>query len=706
MTQSLSDGLAELASRQRVNRARAAAGAQSPVAFQPQPPSQEQQLQQQQQEVAVVTSSTAAAGGPETELAPKPRQQTALGRQPPPRDASSPSLHGSARTVTETTNSGGGGGGGGGGGPDAATNRASIASQAKQHKNAAAQVPANASPSHASRHAGRGANAAAHYQTAASSVSVAASPRPSSPAAAAAATAATGVGSSLLDDQAAVQPMALVPSLSGNVNHGARDVVEPVGELPVALLGSSMPAFIAQAVEQLIEGHQRHMDAVRCQAESIAAQQFAILESKHAAELAQLTRTLQERDSEITRLSGMLALQERQSSELASRLHSSEEQCDELNQELARWREQGTKWREFKVQFEQRKSGRQHGTPSSTPTSTSSRAITPTEHHSRGATVPPRVIFDEDHTATILNKETSENTSADHRAPPLENHHDVNGPQSPHTPEQLQQQRQGVEDLEQINSDAESPESPTTDATVAGVSPHRQPSRALSLGARPQLTVIESEMSESFDMFVARSPSPVVTTIADIVRVNGLEHASTDYSTATARLSLKRPANDEGLPAERSKSPRLALPTSSSIVIVSGDGKAASLRPSTSGGSSDGLPAVQWGDRPQASAAFKYVEVVRNREARDRLPAAECNECEKFFAGQSHLQGKNFQHVCRHKHVSLPPKSPEGFWNVDFAATQGSGGRSACNSMLDNQPSPSSQQQDQHHDVIIDSDDQ
>lgn len=79
----------------------------------------------------------------------------------------------------------------------------------------------------------------------------------------------------------------------------------------------------------------------------------------------------------------------------------------------------------------------------------------------------------------------------------------------------------------------------------------------------------------------------------------------------------------------------------------------------------------------------KFVEVVRKRSEREKLPAFTCEECDKFYAaagltGASRPNDGACQHCppgttddwSRHRARWAPPPAPKGYWNLGFGTQQ------------------------------------
>ncbi|XP_057680748.1 DNA endonuclease RBBP8 isoform X2 [Corythoichthys intestinalis] len=68
---------------------------------------------------------------------------------------------------------------------------------------------------------------------------------------------------------------------------------------------------------------------------------------------------------------------------------------------------------------------------------------------------------------------------------------------------------------------------------------------------------------------------------------------------------------------------------------------------------------------------FAHVAVVRKKDERRKLKGTTCKECEIYYM---HLpeeeKQKKLSECSRHRHLFLPPNTPENFWEVGFPSTQ------------------------------------
>lgn len=67
---------------------------------------------------------------------------------------------------------------------------------------------------------------------------------------------------------------------------------------------------------------------------------------------------------------------------------------------------------------------------------------------------------------------------------------------------------------------------------------------------------------------------------------------------------------------------------------------------------------------------FKYQEVVRKRDEREKLDAKACAQCEAYYSDLPEDERREvMRKVCRHKHVDAPPSTPEHFWEIGIPNT-------------------------------------
>lgn len=96
-----------------------------------------------------------------------------------------------------------------------------------------------------------------------------------------------------------------------------------------------------------------------------------------------------------------------------------------------------------------------------------------------------------------------------------------------------------------------------------------------------------------------------------------------------------------------------------------------------------GAPPVKKPPAVDASEKIvKFVEVVRKKSEREKLPAFTCEECDKFYAAagltrpkdegacQHRPNGATFDDWSRHRARWAPPPAPAGYWNLGFGTQQ------------------------------------
>ena len=78
--------------------------------------------------------------------------------------------------------------------------------------------------------------------------------------------------------------------------------------------------------------------------------------------------------------------------------------------------------------------------------------------------------------------------------------------------------------------------------------------------------------------------------------------------------------------------------------------------------------------RKKNNTDYKYAEVVRNKEEREKLNGYTCHECEKYYASDNLTKEemKGILKQCsKHRHrTSPPPSTPDDFWSVGFPTSQ------------------------------------
>jgi hypothetical protein len=67
---------------------------------------------------------------------------------------------------------------------------------------------------------------------------------------------------------------------------------------------------------------------------------------------------------------------------------------------------------------------------------------------------------------------------------------------------------------------------------------------------------------------------------------------------------------------------------------------------------------------------YKYVEPIRKKAERDKLPGHECEHCARFYdaisGGAPELRRELVTGCSRHKHLHTPPGTPPGYWDMSF----------------------------------------
>lgn len=80
-------------------------------------------------------------------------------------------------------------------------------------------------------------------------------------------------------------------------------------------------------------------------------------------------------------------------------------------------------------------------------------------------------------------------------------------------------------------------------------------------------------------------------------------------------------------------------------------------------------------NRARERKAFKYKEVIRGKEARSKLPARKCAQCEAFYAAVG-IKKEDAQDLCdicsRHRSRFAPKETPDGYWNLSLPGDRGS----------------------------------
>ncbi|XP_077592113.1 DNA endonuclease RBBP8 isoform X2 [Stigmatopora nigra] len=75
--------------------------------------------------------------------------------------------------------------------------------------------------------------------------------------------------------------------------------------------------------------------------------------------------------------------------------------------------------------------------------------------------------------------------------------------------------------------------------------------------------------------------------------------------------------------------------------------------------------------RKMQHPTFAHVAVIRKKDERRKLKGATCKECEIYYRHLPEEEKKNKLSECsRHRHLFMPPSTPENFWEVGFPSTQ------------------------------------
>ncbi|KAG0414339.1 hypothetical protein HPB47_008468 [Ixodes persulcatus] len=92
-------------------------------------------------------------------------------------------------------------------------------------------------------------------------------------------------------------------------------------------------------------------------------------------------------------------------------------------------------------------------------------------------------------------------------------------------------------------------------------------------------------------------------------------------------------------------------------------------------------------DDPSEVAHKFHGTPVRGREARQRLPAHECKDCQDFYERAGHGRRQELLKKCsRHRALHAPPPTPDNFWELDFPDTQECRARGYLNETLNDTP--------------------
>ncbi|XP_077480914.1 DNA endonuclease RBBP8 isoform X2 [Stigmatopora argus] len=75
--------------------------------------------------------------------------------------------------------------------------------------------------------------------------------------------------------------------------------------------------------------------------------------------------------------------------------------------------------------------------------------------------------------------------------------------------------------------------------------------------------------------------------------------------------------------------------------------------------------------RKMQHPTFAHVAVVRKKDERRKLKGTTCKECEIYYRHLPEEEKKKKLSECsRHRHLFIPPNTPENFWEVGFPSTQ------------------------------------
>ena len=95
-----------------------------------------------------------------------------------------------------------------------------------------------------------------------------------------------------------------------------------------------------------------------------------------------------------------------------------------------------------------------------------------------------------------------------------------------------------------------------------------------------------------------------------------------------------------------------------------------------------GFPEGRFPARGGKERVVKFVEVVRKRSEREKLPAFTCEECDKFYAAAGLTGASRPNDACQHRPPGTaddwsrhrarwaPPPAPKGYWNLGFGTQQ------------------------------------
>ncbi|CAN0163061.1 unnamed protein product [Rangifer tarandus platyrhynchus] len=104
-------------------------------------------------------------------------------------------------------------------------------------------------------------------------------------------------------------------------------------------------------------------------------------------------------------------------------------------------------------------------------------------------------------------------------------------------------------------------------------------------------------------------------------------------------------------------------------------------------------PYFKGDDRETELQNFPHIEVLRKKEERRKLLGHTCKECEIYYADfPAEEREKKLASCSRHRFRSIPPNTPENFWEVGFPSTQTCMERGYIKEDLDRCPHPERRQ--------------
>ncbi|CAN7998963.1 unnamed protein product, partial [Ixodes hexagonus] len=91
-------------------------------------------------------------------------------------------------------------------------------------------------------------------------------------------------------------------------------------------------------------------------------------------------------------------------------------------------------------------------------------------------------------------------------------------------------------------------------------------------------------------------------------------------------------------------------------------------------------------DAPEVAHKY-HGSPVRGREARLRLPAHDCKDCQDFYERAGRGRRRELLKKCsRHRALHAPPPTPDNFWELDFPDTEECKARGYLNETLNDTP--------------------